>query len=57
MKKILRRALLALAALVGALVLVFAGYVGYLQLQYYRIEDGLVLEVADPPTETLAANE
>lgn len=57
MKKILRRALLALAALVGALVLVFAGYVGYLQLQYYRIEDGLVLEVADPPTETLEANE
>ena len=55
MKKILRRAPLALAALLGALVLVLAGYVGYLQLQYYRIEDDLALEVANAPAQRLAA--
>ena len=55
MKKILRRAALTLAALLGALVLVFAGYVGYLQLQYYRIEDDLALEVANAPAQRLAA--
>ena len=55
MKKILRRAALALAVVLGALVLLFAGYVGYLQLQYYRIEDNLALEVASAPAETLAA--
>lgn len=55
MKKILRRAALALAVVLGALVLLFAGYVGYLQFQYYRIEDNLALEVASAPVETLAA--
>ena len=48
-------AALALAVVLGALVLLFAGYVGYLQLQYYRIEDNLALEVASAPAETLAA--
>lgn len=57
MKKVLRRAALALAIVLGALVLLFAGYVGYLQLQYYRIEDNLALEVASAPAETLAAGE
>ena len=55
MKKVLRRAALALAVVLGALVLLFAGYVGYLQFQYYRIEDNLALEVASAPAETLAA--
>ena len=55
MKKVLRRAALALAIVLGALVLLFAGYVGYLQLQYYRIEDNLALEVANAPAEPLAA--
>ena len=49
MKKVLRRAALALAVVLGALVLLFAGYVGYLQFQYYRIEDNLALEVANAP--------
>lgn len=57
MKKVLRRAALALAVVLGALVLLFAGYVGYLQFQYYRIEDNLALEVASAPAETLAAGE
>ena len=57
MKKVLRRAALALAIVLGALVLLFAGYVGYLQLQYYRIEDNLALEVANAPAEPLAAGE
>ena len=55
MKKVLRRAALALAVVLGALALLFAGYVGYLQFQYYRIEDNLALEVASAPAETLAA--
>lgn len=49
MKKVLRRAALALAVVLGALALLFAGYVGYLQFQYYRIEDNLALEVASAP--------
>lgn len=46
MKKTLKRAGLVLGILLGLAVLVLAGYVAYLQLQYYRIEDGTVLEVA-----------
>lgn len=53
MKKIFRAAALALGVLAGAAVLAAAGYVGYLQLQYYRIEDGLALEVSDPPAGVL----
>lgn len=48
MKKTLKRAGVILAVVLGLAVLVLAGYVGYLQLQYYRIEDGTVLEVARP---------
>lgn len=48
MKKTLKRAGVVLAVVLGLAVLVLAGYVGYLQLQYYRIEDGTVLEVARP---------
>lgn len=57
MKKILRRAALALALVFGVLALLFAGYVAYLQLQYYRIEDDLALEVAGAPARPLAAEE
>ena len=48
MKKTLKRAGVVLAVVLGLAVLVLAGYVGYLQLQYYRIEDGTVLEVTRP---------
>ena len=48
MKRICKRVLLAAAALLCALALLFGGYVVYLQLQYYRIEDGLALEVNRP---------
>lgn len=45
MKKVCTRALLVLLIILAAAAAVFAGYVGYLQLQYYRIEDNLPLEV------------
>ncbi len=48
MKKIAKRAIWVLLALIAILVLVVGGYIAYLQLQYYRIEDGLPLEVISP---------
>ena len=48
MKKVLKRTALACGVLVGVLILAVGGYIGYLQLQYYRIEDGIALEVVAP---------
>lgn len=45
MKKICKRVAIAVIAVIAALALLFGGYVLYLQLQYYRIEDGLGLEI------------
>ena len=53
MKKHLKRAALVCGALVAVLVLAVGGYIGYLQLQYYRIEDGIPLEVVTPQETTL----
>ena len=53
MKKHLKRAALVCGALVAVLVLAVGGYIGYLQLQYYRIEDRIPLEVVTPQETTL----
>lgn len=56
MKKTLKRAGLVLGILLGLAVVALAGYVGYLQLQYYRIEDGTELEIARPQDALLAVD-
>lgn len=45
MKKIVKITAIVLASLIGAAVLMVGGYVGYVAAQYYRIEDGLSLEI------------
>ena len=45
MKQVFKRVAQVLGVLLAALVLLVGGYIAYLQLQYYRIEDGLTLEV------------
>ncbi len=44
-KKIIKIVCIVLACLIGAAALLVGGYVGYVALQYYRIEDGLALEI------------
>lgn len=46
MKKIIKITAIVLACLIGAIVLIVGGYVGYVALQYYRIDDKLSLEVS-----------
>ena len=46
MKKALKITAIVLACTIGAAVLLVGGYVGYVAAQYYRIEDGLALEVS-----------
>lgn len=48
MKKGIKIALISAAALVLALVLLVGGYILYVQLQYYRIEDNQPLDVHNP---------
>ena len=45
MKQVFKRVAQVLGVLLATLVLLVGGYIAYLQLQYYRIEDGLTLEV------------
>lgn len=44
-KRAVKITAITLAALIGALILLVAGYVIYVAAQYYRIEDNLSLEV------------
>lgn len=46
-KKIIKIVLFTLLALVLLAVIVVGSYVGYVALQYYRIEDGVTLEIKD----------
>lgn len=56
MKKVLKRIGIALAALLLVLVLAVGGYVGYMQWQYYRIDDGQPLTVERAPGAALRAD-
>lgn len=51
MKKAIRIICIVLAAVIGAAVLTAGGYVAYVALQYYRIEDNLELEISGGVTE------
>ncbi len=44
MKKVLKRFLIALLCIVGALILVVGGYVAYMSVMYYRIPDNTPVE-------------
>lgn len=46
-KRILKITAIVLACIIGAAALIIGGYVGYVAIQYYRIEDNLVLETAN----------
>lgn len=45
-KKIIKVTAVTLAAFIAAFILIVAGYVIYVAAQYYRIEDGIMLEVS-----------
>lgn len=48
-KKIIKITAVALAALIVLFILIVVGYVVYVAVQYYRIEDGTALEVTGSP--------
>ena len=50
MKRFFKRAALVVSVLLLVLVLTVGGYIAYLQIQYYRIEDNTALEVYSPQT-------
>lgn len=52
-KKIIKRALLIIAGLILLVALVLGVYILYIQLQYYRIDDNLALDVENAQTEKL----
>lgn len=49
-KKIIIITAITLACIIGAVALIVGGYVGYVALQYYRIDDNFSLEVPDGGT-------
>ena len=53
MKKIIKRTLITLLFVLLAVALLAGGYIGYMQLQYYRIEDNLQLTVENEQGEVL----
>ena len=53
MKRFFKRAALVVSVLLLVLVLTVGGYIAYLQIQYYRIEDNTALEVYSPQTAVL----
>lgn len=53
MKRLFKRTALAVSILLSLVVVTVGGYVAYLQIQYYRIEDSLALEISSPQTEVL----
>lgn len=48
MKKVLKRILIGVLCLIGVLVIVVGGYVGYMSIQYYRIADNTPVETNNP---------
>jgi len=53
MKKVLKKILIAVLCLIGALVLVVGGYVAYMSVQYYRIADNTPVETENAQTAVL----
>ena len=53
MKRLFKRAALVVSVLLLVVVLTMGGYIAYLQIQYYRIEDHTALEVYSPQTAVL----
>lgn len=46
-KKIIKITAIVLACIIGLFALIVGGYVAYVAIQYYRIEDNLVLEISN----------
>jgi endonuclease/exonuclease/phosphatase family metal-dependent hydrolase len=57
MKKIIKIIAIVVAAVFLAIVLIFGGYVGYVALSYYRIEDGLAIGVEGNAESKVKLNE
>lgn len=57
MNKPLKITLIVVASLIALLLLIVGGYVVYVALQYYRIEDNLQLEVTDGTDESVKVGE
>lgn len=55
--KVLKRSLMAAAAVILMVLLLVVGYVVYMQMQYYRIEDNKTLEITNPQQGTLKVGE
>ncbi len=53
-KKILKITAITLASILGAIILIVGGYVAYISIQYYRIEDNLTLELTNNQTQKLS---
>ena len=56
-KKIIKITAIVLACVIGAAILLVGGYVGYVAIQYYRIEDNKVLSVAEGNSKTVKTGE
>ena len=54
-KKILKITAVALACVIGLTALLIGGYVAYVAIQYYRIEDNVTLEVVNSKSRTVEA--
>lgn len=54
MKSVVKKVLAVLGALLALVLLLVIGYVVYMQITYYRIEDNAALTVENPQTEELA---
>ena len=54
-KKILKITAVALACVIGLTALLIGGYVAYVAIQYYRIDDNVTLEVVDSKSRTVEA--
>ena len=56
-KKAIKITAIVLAAIIGAMALTAGGYVAYVALQYYRIEDGIALEIENAQTAEMRTGE
>lgn len=56
-KKAIKITAIVLAAIIGATALTAGGYVAYVALQYYRIEDGMPLEIENAQTAVMRTGE
>lgn len=56
-KKIIKITAIVLACVIGAAILLVGGYVGYVAIQYYRIEDNKILGIAEGGSDTVKKDE